>query len=54
MLMKPKSKEQGHRASSVVGSEIAGGLRNVSCRNNSKTESISMHMFPWEDVIHDI
>ena len=32
---------------------VAGGPGNVSCRNNSKTEGIAMHMFPQEDVIRD-
>ena len=30
---------------------VAGGPGNVSCTNDSKTEGVSMHMFPWEDAI---
>ena len=32
---------------------VAGGPGNVSCTNNSKTEGVSMHMFPREDAIRD-
>ncbi len=32
---------------------VAGGPGNVSCKNNSTTEGISMHVFPREDVIRD-
>jgi hypothetical protein len=29
---------------------VAGGPRNVSCKNNSKTEGVSMHSFPSNHV----
>ena len=32
---------------------VAGGPGNVSCTNNSKTEGISMHMFPRDDTIRE-
>ena len=32
---------------------VACGPGNVSCTNNSKTEGVSMHMFPREDAIRD-
>ena len=32
---------------------VAGGPGNVSCKNNFKTEGVSMHMFPQEDAIRE-
>jgi len=32
---------------------VVGGPGKVSCTNNSKTEGVSMHMFPLEDAIRD-
>lgn len=32
---------------------VAGGPGNVSCINNSKTEGVSMHMFPREEAVRD-
>ena len=32
---------------------VAGGPGNVSCTNNSKTEGISMHMFPRDETIRE-
>ena len=32
---------------------VAGGPGNVSCTNNSRTEGISMHMFPRDDVTRE-
>ena len=32
---------------------VAGGPGNVSCTNNSKTEGVSIHIFPREDAIRD-
>ena len=29
---------------------VAGGTGNVSCTNNTRTEGISMHLFPHDDV----
>ena len=43
-VKKPKRKSLGKYC-------VAGGPGNVSCTNNSRTEGISMHMFPRDDVI---
>ena len=32
---------------------VAGGPGNVSCTNNSRTEGVSMHMFPRKDAIRE-
>ena len=32
---------------------VPGGPRNVSWTNNSRTESISMLLFPREDITHE-
>ena len=32
---------------------VASGPGNVSCTNNSKTEGVSMHLFPREDAIRN-
>ena len=40
---KPKKKSLGKYC-------VAGGPGNVSCINNSRTEGISMHLFPRDDV----
>ena len=43
---KPKKRSSGKFC-------VAGGPRNMSCTNNSKTEGISLHMFPRDDAIHE-
>ena len=43
---KPKKKSSGKYC-------VAGGPGNVSCTNNSRTEAISMHMFPPDDVTRE-
>ena len=45
-VKKPKRKSLGKYC-------VAGGPGNVSCTNNSRTEGISMHMFPRDDVIRE-
>ena len=42
-LEKPKIKSLGKYC-------VTGGPGNVSCTNNSRTEGISMHLFPRDDV----
>ena len=43
---KPKKKSLGKYC-------VAGGPGNVSCTNNSRTEGISMHMFPHDDATRE-
>lgn len=32
---------------------VAGGPRSVSCNNNSKTQGVSLHLFPRDKVIYN-
>ena len=45
-VQKPKKRSLGKFC-------VAGGARNVSCTNNSKTAGISLHMFPRDDAIRE-
>ena len=45
-VQKPKTRSSGKFC-------VAGGPRNVSCTNNSKTEGISLHVFPRDDAIRE-
>ena len=45
-VQKPKKRSSGKFC-------VAGSHRNVSCTNNSKSESIFLHMFPRDDAIRE-
>lgn len=45
--------EQPKKKKSLGKYCVAGGPGNVSCTNNSKTEGISMHMFPRDDATRE-